>query len=334
MNDTNRIEIDQALARFLDGELEPSDGEVLAVALEADKAFEREFVLMLMVNDLLRQHAVPNEHGFVESLKSRLASDSEDGEFMRKLSRRLEYEKSAGRPVWPRQRRVLGLTTWAVSLFCAAWLGHRWWAANPGRLQKSSPGSHTQAVDLVAVPGTTGWNKAVAVLTRVVNAQWDAPDVSYDEGSVLSPGHLRLVSGLVQIEFTSGASVIIEGPCDFELLSSSKAVCHRGKLRAHVPSHARGFTIAAPGVNAIDLGTEFVMAVDEQGRGQVHVVEGEVELQAVGAPAEADVKSLKAGRGAGFGVERRVPRDRRRRDGFRRLLAAAPPGRRSPPASS
>ncbi len=284
MNDMERIEIEQALARFLDGEPEPSDGEMLAVALKADQAFEREVVLMLMVSDLLRQHAVPNEHSFVESLKLRLASDSEDGEFMREFSRRLKYEESSVRSVWPRRRLVFRLAALAISMVGAVLLGYQWWAANTRRLQKSSPVPHTQAIDLATVPGTTGLNKAaVAVLTRVVNAQWDATDVSYGEGSVLSPGRLRLASGLVQIEFTSGASVIIEGPCDFELVTPYKAVCYRGKLRAHVPLHARGFTIAAPGVYAIDLGTEFVMSVDEQGRGQVHVVEGEVELQAVGA---------------------------------------------------
>jgi hypothetical protein len=137
----------------------------------------------------------------------------------------------------------------------------------------------------------------------MVTTRWDAGDVSLNEGSALTPGPIRLASGLIQIEFVSGASVIIEGPCDLELLSPYKADCHRGKLRANVPPHARGFTIAAPGVDAVDLGTEFAMSIDERGRRQVHVVEGELELRGAGArPVLSGVKLLTAGRGANFGL--------------------------------
>ncbi len=313
MNDRERIAIEQALARFLDGEPEPSDGEVLATALKDDPAFEREVVLMLMVDDLLRQHAVPHERAFVESLEMRLASEADDRAFLRRLRRRLDDEGAAVRPIRPWRRPVFWLAALAIALFWAVLLGSHWWGANPRRAPKSAPVPHAAEVDLVTTPGTTGLKEAVAVLTRVVDAHWNEADVSYDEGSALAPGRLRLASGLVQIEFISGASVIIEGPSDFELLSPYKAICRRGKLRAHVPPHARGFTIAAPGVNAIDLGTEFAMSVDEQGRGQVHVVEGEVELQAVGGPAAAAAQSLKAGRGADFG-----------RDGVFREIAADP----------
>ena len=41
----------------------------------------------------------------------------------------------------------------------------------------------------------------------------------------------HLKSGHAQIEFYSGARVILEGPAEFELISRTEAFCKRGKLR-------------------------------------------------------------------------------------------------------
>src|SRR5262249_24725851 len=137
-------------------------------------------------------------------------------------------------------------------------------------------------------------SNAVAVLTRVVDVRWGATELPTEEGDELPKGRLRLEDGWVQVEFFSGAIVILEGPADLELLSPVKVFCHRGKMRTHVPQHARGFTVGAPGADAVDLGTEFAMRVDERGRGEVHVLDGEVELHGTGDhPATGGVKTLK-----------------------------------------
>lgn len=150
----------------------------------------------------------------------------------------------------------------------------------------------------------------LAVLTRVVNVRWGPTTLPTEEGATLPAGRLRLLEGTVQIEFFSGASVILEGPADFEILSQGRAFCHQGKLRTHVPPHAHGFTIGAPGIDAVDLGTEFAMRVDERGQAEVHVLEGEVELRRTGrVPSPSDVTMLKAGRSVRFGQEDDRPRD-------------------------
>jgi hypothetical protein len=142
----------------------------------------------------------------------------------------------------------------------------------------------------------------VAVVTRVVDARWETTGSPAEEGAALPAGRLRLAAGWVQIEFVSGASVILEGPADLEILSPGRAFCHRGKLRAHVPPQARGFTVGAPGTDAVDLGTEFAMQIDERGAGEVHVLDGAVDLHGTGdRPATHEVRGLKAGRGVQFG---------------------------------
>ena len=131
---------------------------------------------------------------------------------------------------------------------------------------------------------------AVAVLSRGVNLQWETGSAAPATGAPLTPGWLRLKSGLAQIEFYKGARVLIEGPAALQLISSGEAVCTSGKLSAHVPPQARGFKIQTPKGTIVDLGTEFGLDLNET-TPQVHVFKGEVELHSGSAP----VQSLKEG---------------------------------------
>ncbi|MFT4549983.1 MAG: hypothetical protein ACI8XO_000862 [Verrucomicrobiales bacterium] len=118
----------------------------------------------------------------------------------------------------------------------------------------------------------------LATLTQVVGVQWSPGARQFSPGSVLPSEILSLESGLLQVEFYSGAIVIVEGPAKFELLDPMRAICHYGKTRANVPESAHGFTIASPNMDIVDLGTEFALVVDRDGAGEVHVFDGEVEV--------------------------------------------------------
>ncbi len=117
----------------------------------------------------------------------------------------------------------------------------------------------------------------VAYLKQSVNAIWEG-DSDLESGAVFSPGTLKLLKGLAQIEFYSGARLIVEGPAELELVSASRTVCHNGKVRAQVPPQARGFTVLAPQFELVDLGTEFGVEVGATGGAKVLVFDGEVEL--------------------------------------------------------
>ena len=118
---------------------------------------------------------------------------------------------------------------------------------------------------------------SVAVLANVARAV--GPSVEdLTVGSPVRPGIFVLKSGLVQLEFLSGANVIIEGPAELELKSTKLIVCHRGKLRVRVPQQAKGFSVDTPHYRAVDLGTEFGVSVEDGDATEVHVFQGEVEL--------------------------------------------------------
>lgn len=116
----------------------------------------------------------------------------------------------------------------------------------------------------------------VAVVSDVAGAVWEgrAPGA----GEPLNPGFIRLRSGSAQVEFYSGATVRLQGPCEFGLNSASRGFLRSGRLTAHVSPRAHGFTIAAPGIAVVDLGTEFGMKVEANGDAQVQVLRGHVEL--------------------------------------------------------
>src|SRR3954447_26990019 len=113
INDPIWTEIDAALARFLDGEPEPEDSETLATAMAKDPEFLREVIRLLRLDDLLRQGALPDDRGFVESLKMRLDHEGEDGAFLRRFKRLPRAGKVKVSP------RVRGIAA-AVVLVCVS----------------------------------------------------------------------------------------------------------------------------------------------------------------------------------------------------------------------
>ena len=116
----------------------------------------------------------------------------------------------------------------------------------------------------------------VAVIRETADAVWRESESP--PGASLLPGTLRLASGMVAIEFASGARVLLEGPAEFEIRSGMEAFCRLGSLRADVPPPARGFTIGTPRARVVDTGTTFGLAVGDDGEAAVKVIQGEIEL--------------------------------------------------------
>ena len=235
------------------------------------------------LNELLRTHpAARDEYILRVELHSRLASDPDlyavttpevaPSGGIHGLSQKVVPLRSsqAGR----RQLLRWGVTLAAcVTLLAGGWWGWRGWRQSERK-------------------GAT--SRAVAMLNRVVDAQWSPRDEAPRLGAPLDPGWLQLKSGLAQVVFYSGARVVIEGPAELQIISPSDASCRMGKLTAEVPPQARGFRIATPQMNVTDLGT--VLGLDvRKGATELHVFKGSVEF----LPAIGSVKqSLREGSGA------------------------------------
>ena len=182
-------------------------------------------------------------------------------------------------PLQPQQRARTRQTKWMLAIAaCVALLATGWFA-----LRWSHPNDRK---------GVT--SKAVAMLNRVVDAQWNGSGEAPRLGAPLEPGWLRLKSGLAQIVFYSGARVVIEGPTEFQIVSPNEASCRSGKLTAEVPPQAHGFRVHTPQMNVTDLGTAFGLDVKER-QTELHVFKGSVEFQSANGAAK---QNLKEGAGA------------------------------------
>jgi hypothetical protein len=139
--------------------------------------------------------------------------------------------------------------------------------------------------------------RGVAVLTHAVDAVWSDDAELRSVGAVLSPGTLHLKSGAALIEFYSGARVVIEGPSDFQLISTSEAFMKSGRINAHVPLQAHGFKVRTVGFDIVDRGTDFGLHVATSATGmlaaEVHVFEGLVELTE--SAGKSQTRSLNTG---------------------------------------
>jgi hypothetical protein len=105
----------------------------------------------------------------------------------------------------------------------------------------------------------------------------DGESLATDEW--LEAGRHRMSEGTARIALTSGVNLALAGPVDFELKSAKRLHLSRGRVRAYVPVAARGFTITTSrGVQIVDLGTDFGVAVDGEQNVNVHVYSGSVKI--------------------------------------------------------
>jgi hypothetical protein len=100
---------------------------------------------------------------------------------------------------------------------------------------------------------------------------------------------VRLESGLMEIAYDSGAKVILQGPVTYEVESAAGGFLSVGKLTARIGNKAERsnpqsstpnplFAVRTPTVTVTDLGTEFGVAVASEGRTEVQVLKGAVEM--------------------------------------------------------
>ncbi len=135
-------------------------------------------------------------------------------------------------------------------------------------------------------------NRIVASLEEERHARW-AESLTTRE---LRPGRMHLEEGFARITSTRGAQIILQGPCEFKLCSPGKMFLYSGAVCAKVPPPAIGFTIETHSLSATDYGTEFGVSADMEQRCEVHVFEGEVELNSRKYPKAARKQRIGIGR--------------------------------------
>ena len=118
----------------------------------------------------------------------------------------------------------------------------------------------------------------VATLTNTDRCQWkgNSPQL----GDAISSGTvLHLQSGAAEVTFLNGARMRLQGGSIVALESMDSCRLELGRVSARAPGASAGFTVHTPLASVIDMGTEFSVAVDQDGATETHVLEGLVGFQ-------------------------------------------------------
>jgi hypothetical protein len=137
---------------------------------------------------------------------------------------------------------------------------------------------------------------ALATLDLALDAEWDGGHVVFLPRTELPAGPHSLNYGTALLTLSGGASVVLEAPTQFEVVSKTQVILTRGQLSAQVPHTSAGLTVQTPDVTAIDLGTEFGVEVAPHRRTHLEVFDGRVRAtipsSATTLPAALDPSSI------------------------------------------
>ncbi len=143
----------------------------------------------------------------------------------------------------------------------------------------------------------------VGRITGLVDCRWADPKTeAYDSAYVPLGRKYALSSGLMEITYTNGSKVLLQGPATYEVDSHDGGYLTVGKLTVRVEktpgdtansaighkdtsSQCLGgpaFAIRTPTATVADLGTEFGIAVDASGASEAYVFRGQVEMRLKG----------------------------------------------------
>jgi hypothetical protein len=170
---------------------------------------------------------------------------------------------------------------------------------------------HQQVVNDVPQPGALPVHLGpertfVGRVTGLVDCRWaDAKTEALAGAHVPLGRRYTLASGLMEISYDSGAKVILEGPCTYQVETEASGYLTVGKLTAKIKKNSElgirngekrasngsesripnsgFFAVRTPTAIVTDLGTEFGVEVEKSGVTRSRVFRGSVKLQAASA---------------------------------------------------
>lgn len=121
-----------------------------------------------------------------------------------------------------------------------------------------------------------------AIVTKIADCRWQGTH-KLQVGSVLQElQQFRLLEGIAEIRFLSGATVALQGPSTFAVISPESTRLQSGILTAYVPPKAVGFQVQTDALEIVDLGTSFGVSVQDNRDTNVSVFSGGIKVSLPG----------------------------------------------------
>jgi hypothetical protein len=123
----------------------------------------------------------------------------------------------------------------------------------------------------------------IACLTEANDAQW-LGDVAPPVGQSFVEGDsVYLTKGHARISMSSGAEMVLRGPCFVTLSTADRVKLEEGVVTTQVAEWGRGFTVLTDALQVVDLGTKFAVSTNATGVAEAHVLDGQVRIMPVSA---------------------------------------------------
>lgn len=251
-------ELRDLIARMIDGDFTPVEAERLNQILKEDPQAREAYLAHLSVHAQLDSTAYEN-----------MGEPWSEAVSLPGIKRALV---PVGQAV-PRPALSFGRTWWREALAVAAGLAL---VANVALFFHRSTEGHQSE----AVPG-----EFVATLVGGQDCVW-SHSANFQLGERLPRGPIRLERGQALINFDGGARLVMIAPAEMVIDSAGSARLVHGRIAAHAPEEAIGFRVITPQGTVVDLGTEFVVGVGDDGKTECDVLSGAVQWQ----PKETDRK--------------------------------------------
>jgi hypothetical protein len=126
---------------------------------------------------------------------------------------------------------------------------------------------------------------SLARVTFSHDASWEIEGQFHplEEGiALMQGGTVRLTQGQAKWTLNSSATALIHGPSALTYEADDRLRLHHGSGRFRLDAPGRKLEVATPSMTAIDLGTEFALAVYENEPDELHVIEGKVQMMPLG----------------------------------------------------
>lgn len=135
--------------------------------------------------------------------------------------------------------------------------------------------------------------EVVAVLHAGLGCQWAGPQQPLAPGGRLFAGQrFNLSAGVAKLKFCSGATVLLESPSTFELVSPTALKLESGTVAVRAAGLVKKFLIISPGATIVDLGTSFGVHCEKDGATEVEVFEGAVEIRSKQGSKKSQILKL------------------------------------------
>ncbi len=250
-------------------------------------------------------------------------------------SHSLPYSLSSFLPTTPLGNVAFSYAMSAVLVAIGLFIFSLMSASSPhGAIVKDNP-TDSRRRTTPNVPAPTPKIVSIARITGMDDCVWIDTDYAPFHDRVVQGDKFMLKSGLMEITYYTGAKVILQGPCSYEVESTVGGYLSLGKLTAKVEKKAEGiaktevprpktqdplssshfpllpsplFTIKTPTAIVTDLGTEFGVEVKPDKSTDVCVFRGIVEATRDSRAGGTSVcERLVAGEAIRFGLSNTPP---------------------------